>query len=138
MDKQAPRVCAGIIILNPKGEMLLVRSHKFKNKWIVPGGGVEWGERGEDAARREALEETGLHLTDVTFLWSEECIFPPEFHKEQHFIFLDFCAKTTETKVTLNEEAEEYRWVLPQDSLAMDLNISTKNFIEKYIAYTKK
>ena len=133
-----PRVCVGVIIQNPKGEMLVVRSHKFGHRWIVPGGGIEWGEKGEEAARREALEETGLRITDVTFLQAEECIFPEEFHKEQHFIFFDYYAKTTDTEVTLNDEAEEYRWVLPEEALSMDLNVSTKGFIEKFIEHTKK
>jgi len=137
-DNRQPRVCVGVIVQNPKGEMLLIRSHKFMHKWIVPGGGIEWGERGEDAAKRETLEETGLRISDVTFLQVEECIFPEEFHKEQHFIFFDYYAKTTDTKVALNDEAQEYAWVSPEASLSMDLNKSTRGFIKKYIESTKQ
>ena len=133
MDAQSPRVCVGVIVLNTKGEMLLLRSHKWKNQWVVPGGGVEWGERSEDTVKREVLEETGLRITDAQFLGAEECIFPEEFHKKQHFIFFDFYAKTTDTVVTLNDEAEEYQWVLPEESLKMDVNKSTRGFIEKYL-----
>ena len=67
MDAQSPRVCVGVIVLNTKGEMLLLRSHKWKNQWVVPGGGVEWGERSEDTVKREVLEETGLRITDAQF-----------------------------------------------------------------------
>lgn len=51
-----------------------------KDKWIGVGGKFEPGESPEDCARREVLEETGLHLTDyrycgiVTFVngdWTE-------------------------------------------------------------------
>lgn len=131
--KETPRVCTGVIIVNPRGEMLLLRSHKFNHQWIVPGGGVEWGETMKACVTREAKEETGLDITDVKFLDADEEIFPKEFHKKQHFIFLDFYAKTAGTEVVLNDEAEEHQWVAPDAALKMNLNPSTRRFIGKYL-----
>nr|WP_246329360.1 NUDIX domain-containing protein [Chthonobacter rhizosphaerae] len=47
------------------GRVLLVHRKRppLAGLWTFPGGHVELGEAVEDAARREVLEETGLHVT---------------------------------------------------------------------------
>jgi len=46
------------------GKILLIKrnSNPFKNRWALPGGYVEYGEKVEDAAIREVLEETSLKV----------------------------------------------------------------------------
>eukprot|EP00808_Paulinella_micropora_P031290 g2065.t1 len=41
-------------------KMLLVQSSKHKDKWTLPGGGVDPGESVEQAVHRELLEEAGV------------------------------------------------------------------------------
>lgn len=53
------------ILFNGAGEVLLVRhSYQAPGRWMLPGGGLRRGEPAEDAARREALEETGCRMRD--------------------------------------------------------------------------
>lgn len=40
--------------------MLLISSSRNKNRWVVPGGGIEDNENPEDAAEREVFEEAGV------------------------------------------------------------------------------
>ncbi len=59
--------CVAVIIMNPKGQVLLnLREDKpglaFANYWTLPGGRVEVDETPEQAAHRELSEETGLEL----------------------------------------------------------------------------
>ncbi len=53
--------------LNEKGECCIVRDEGEEN-WTLPGGGCEFGERVDDAFRREVLEEAQAELKDVHVL----------------------------------------------------------------------
>ncbi|MDD5089996.1 MAG: NUDIX hydrolase [Candidatus Wallbacteria bacterium] len=50
--------------------LLLIRrkNQPFQGFWALPGGFVEYGETVENACRREALEETGLVLSEISLL----------------------------------------------------------------------
>jgi ADP-ribose pyrophosphatase YjhB (NUDIX family) len=41
---------------------VLLHFHRKLGKWLPPGGHIEHNELPDDAARREVLEETGLHV----------------------------------------------------------------------------
>ena len=53
------------VILARDDQVLLVR-HTYQPGWFLPGGGVKRGEALEAAARREAWEELGATLDEVT------------------------------------------------------------------------
>lgn len=58
-----PKVAAGCIVENAQGIVLLRRSiEPGYGKWVFPGGYVDRGERVEDAAVRETLEECRLDV----------------------------------------------------------------------------
>lgn len=63
---------SGVIIAVRRGEELLLLRHwrpaVGETLLEMPRGGVEPGERAEDAARRELLEETGLRPTEGTLV----------------------------------------------------------------------
>lgn len=106
-----PEPTVGAIILNPDKEILLCKSHKWNNKYVIPGGHIELGEKMESALKRELLEETGLKVYDIQLLSIMESVFDQSFHEKKHFIFIDYLCKTNSYDVKLNDEAEEYQWV---------------------------
>lgn len=111
-----------------------MRSHKWHDKYVVPGGHIELGERMEDALRREVKEETGLDVYDIDFLCIQEFIYDDTFWERKHFIFFDYVCKTNSKKVTLNAEAYDYTWVSLKEALELPIDQYTKSAIEKYIA----
>ena len=128
-----PEVTVGAIIINHKKEILLCRSAKWNHQYVIPGGHVEKGERMEDALKREVKEETGLEVYDIALISLQESIFSPQFHSKRHFIFIDYLCKTDAMEVVLNDEADRYAWVSPDEILSYDLGGYTRRFFEEYL-----
>ncbi len=55
------------IMLIQNGDVLLVR-HTYMDGWFMPGGGMKRGETLEQGARREAREEVGAELHQISCL----------------------------------------------------------------------
>jgi phosphatase NudJ len=51
-----------LVVVRQADRFLLVQERKYGQSWTIPGGRVEPGETLTDAAVREALEETGIHV----------------------------------------------------------------------------
>jgi nucleoside triphosphatase len=132
-DQIFPEPTVGVFIFNKANELLLVKSHKWLGKYVVPGGHVELGERLEQAAIREAKEETGLDIYDLQFINFQQFIHDPAFWKHKHFIFFDFVCKTDSLEVKLNDEAQEHIWVKLDTVLHLPLDSYTRASVEKII-----
>ncbi len=50
------------IIIETEGGIVLIERRNPPHGWAIPGGFVDYGESFEQAARREAMEETGLEV----------------------------------------------------------------------------
>ncbi len=135
-DQQFPEPTVGIFIFNQKGEVLLLQSHKWPGAYVVPGGHVELGERIEEAAVREAKEETGLDIYDLEFVTFQQFIYDPAFWKHRHFIFFDYAARADSTDVILNDEAQKYLWIAPGDALSLKLDAYTRISMEALLKKT--
>jgi len=133
-DAPAPVVTVGALIFNAAGEVLMVRTHKWSNLWGIPGGKVKWGERCEDALRRELKEETNLDVTDIEFVLAQDCIHSKEFYRDAHFVLLNYtCRCSGAPNVKLNDEAREFRWVDCPVALRMSINHPTRVLLEAVV-----
>ena len=70
-----PRVTSAVLV--QWGDYFLLGKRNKANglgKWVIPGGGIQWGEKAVDAAKREIKEETNLDVEIKKFLSSQEVI----------------------------------------------------------------
>lgn len=82
-----------VIIETGRG-IVLVHRRNPPVGWALPGGFVDYGETLEEAARREALEETSLRVSDLRQMRSYSA---PDRDPRQHTITTVFTARATGT-----------------------------------------
>jgi 8-oxo-dGTP diphosphatase len=87
-DYRNPVPTVDIIIETPDGIVLIERKNTPLG-WALPGGFVDYGESLEDAAIREAWEETSLRVSDLRLLG---CYSDPRRDPRQHTISTVFIA----------------------------------------------
>ena len=131
-EQQFPEPTVGALIFNGAGELFLMRSHKFKGQYVIPGGHIELGETMVEALHREVGEETGLSVSDVELVGIQEFVFDPAFWEKRHFIFIDFSCRTDDDEVALNEEGQSYCWAKLDECAALDIEPYTRKAIEMY------
>ncbi|KAF2075521.1 hypothetical protein CYY_003162 [Polysphondylium violaceum] len=110
----------------------------FPGQWALSGGGVEPGERIEEALKREVREELGdrLILSKITPWTFRDDIRTKTYadgsKEEIYMIYLLYDCETSNRDVTINEEFQAYEWVRPEDLPKYDLNVATRQtFKEK-------
>lgn len=127
-------VVAAPIIVNDKGEILLIKSHKWGDKYLIPGGHIEQGETIFEAAKREGEEETGLKLEPQYCVNIGELIYDPDFHRKAHLIYIHIVCKAISNKVKLDgKELKDFIWANPQKAIDFNLVAGVKKSIENYI-----
>ena len=89
--KQRPRLgCAGLILRD--GQLLLGKRNKEPNRglWVLPGGGVEFGESFAQTLERELMEEAGIGVSVRNVFKTYELINPPNEHRVIVYLFADY------------------------------------------------
>lgn len=120
-NKQPVIGVGGVVIRD--GRVLLVRrGHEpLQGQWSIPGGKVEWGERLQQALRREMREETGLAVKVGALLEvveriggdgtaREEGAAPPDSSPPFHYVILDYLCEAAAGAPQAGGDAVELSW----------------------------
>lgn len=118
--RRPPLIPAVSIALHDKGRFLLVLRENPPDSglWAFPGGKCEPGESGEDAARRELFEETGLNAGAL----AEIAVFEVPAKKDGKPVLYRlavFSASDWSGRAAAASDAADLRWAGPEDGLAL-------------------
>ncbi len=114
-------------------EVLLINRARppLENLFSLPGGLVESGERLQDAARRELMEETGLEAGPLSFNQHVEMIEHDAEHRvRRHYVIANFAASWASGEGRTSDEVSEILWTLPEKLVNLPLTPNLAYVIE--------
>ena len=103
-EQQFPEPTVGALIFNKEGKIFLMKSHKWNNRYVIPGGHIELGETIKQAVKREGKKETKPDIHKLKLIITQEFINEPNFWKKRHFIFFDLLAKQIRPRSSLTKK----------------------------------
>src|SRR5689334_2050216 len=128
MDRKTPYCTVDMIIELPEGVVVIERKNP-PHGWALPGGFVDVGESIEDAARREAKEETNLDLEGLRQMHTYS---DPKRDPRFHTVSTVFIARGT-GKPQSGDDAKNLKVVPYDELLNIDYAFDHKQVMKDYL-----
>jgi ADP-ribose pyrophosphatase YjhB (NUDIX family) len=126
-------VGATILVLDEQNRLLMMRRSDI-GSWGIPGGATEPGEVVENAAKREALEETNLEIREMSLFGvfsGPELYFKYPNGDEVYNVTIVYLSRDWQGEIKLNDEHIAWHW-FPVYEIPEDLSPPIKPIIEKF------
>ncbi len=127
----------GAIIEDDNGRILLVKHKKerggaWQDKWICPGGELEYGETIQEGIKREVKEETQLEIELTEALPAFDTIMKTGNQAFLHVVYIDYLAKVVKGELTPGSDIGESMWIEKKriPNVWYELHDDTKRLME--------
>lgn len=128
---KTPMLTVDVIIRLSGDRIILIRRGRspYRGSWAIPGGFVEYGETVEDAARREALEETGLdvEIKDLLGVYSD-----PRRDPRGHTVSVCFTARAVSGEPEAGSDAADIGIFHIEDIDDLELAFDHRKILEDF------
>ncbi len=128
-QQQRPKVGVGVMIFK-NGTILLAKRKNAHGagEWAFPGGHLEHQESFEACAKRETLEECGIEIQNIRFLFLANLSWG-----EKHYCHVGLIAdwKSREPVALEPEKSEQWNW-FPLDALPSPMFKACKLSVESF------
>lgn len=134
-EVKRPIAAVGVVCLRG-GDVLLIRrgAPPLQDRWSLPGGRIEWGERTADAALRELKEETGCDADLIGLIDVVDAVLTksgaPNEPPWGHYVLIDYAARWRGGEPRGGDDATDARFFARQEIQALDLWDETLRIIE--------
>jgi len=133
MREAIPRVGVGVLLVDTQNRVLLTLRKRAPEAgcWSILGGRVDFLERLEQCAVREAMEEAGVEVELIRLLCVTDHVLPDE---EQHWVAPAYLGRIIngEARNCEPDKAREVRW-FDVSSIPENLTMTARNAIKAYL-----
>lgn len=122
-----PTVAVGAVVFHEGRVLLVLRGRPpAKTQWAIPGGSVELGETLQSAAEREVMEETGVRIRAGKPVYVFDAVDREGSGRVRfHYVIIDLEGDYLGGEPRPGDDAEDARWVSPDDMKGLRVNAST-------------
>ena len=121
-DHLPGHITASALIIDTNGENILLLHHKKLDRWLQPGGHADGEENVLNVAKKEVLEETGLHtLQSYPGVFDIDIHVIPartDFTEHLHYDIRFLFQADSGARILINDESHALKWfpteIIPQ------------------------
>lgn len=132
-ETQRPVAAVGVVCLRGDDVLLVKRgAPPLEDRWSLPGGRIEWGERAADAALRELREETGCEAALIALVDVVDAVLSRSGAPGVpwgHYVLIDYAARWISGEPEAGDDAREARFFSRDEIAALALWEETARII---------